>query len=634
MIGRMLGGFALALLLAASAAAADWVETESLRARVEAGELPPIAERLPETPRVIDLAAHGREPGRHGGTARMLLGGQKDIRMMTIYGYARLVGFDENLELVPDILERFEVEDGRRFTLHLRRGHRWSDGQPLSAEDFRYVWEDVLLDTELSPVGLPTELLVDGKPPRFEVLDPLTLRYTWDAPNPEFLLALAGAQPLMLMLPAHYLKQFHRRYQDAATLGALLKRYRAKDWVGLHTRMSRWYRPENPELPTLDPWRNTTAPPAERFVFERNPYYHRVDAAGRQLPYLDGFTLDMSSSSLIPVKTGSGAADLQARYIRFDDYTFLKEAEYSHPFTVRLWEKGEGSKLAILPNLNVADPGWRALVHDARFRRALSLAIDRHEINLAVYFGLARESADTVLPRSPLYRSEYAEAWSRHDPVRANALLDEVGLGRRDRDGIRLLPDGRRAELIVETAGESTEETDVLALVADHWRAVGLALFVRAAQRDVFRSRMIGGQTVFGVWAGLDNGIPTRDMSPRELAPTSEAQLQWPQWGMHYQSGGQHGSAPDLPAARKLLELLGAWRSAASGEEREAAWHAMLALYTDEVFSIGIVNGTLQPVVVSRRLRNVPERAVLNFDPGAYFGIYLPDTFWFADEAR
>jgi peptide/nickel transport system substrate-binding protein len=285
-----------------------------------------------------------------------------------------------------------------------------------------------------------------------------------------------------------------------------------------------------------------------------------------------------------------------------------------------------------LPNQNVGDPVWRKLVADERFRRALSLSIDRTEINQVVFFGLARESADTVLPESPLYREEYRTAWTDYDPERANALLDEIGLTKRGPDGIRLLPDGRKAELIVESSGEGTLESDVLELITDYWRDVGLKLYMRTSQRDVLRSRAVAGETLISVWSGLDNGLYTPEMNPQALAPTSEAQLQWPQWGIHYESNGLKGEKPEVPAAQELLELLKKWRHATTEEERTAIWHNMLGLYTDQVFSIGTVNATMQPVVVSKKLRNVPENGVYSFDPGAYFGVYLMDTFWFAEE--
>ena len=623
-----LGFLASAALAPAAHALAREVEPPLLRDRVASGDLPPMTERLPKAPRVVNLASMGRVPGTYGGTVRMLVGGQKDLRFMTIYGYARLVGFDETLKFTADILESFDVTDGRVFTFKIRDGHKWSDGSPLTPEDFRYSWEDVQLNDELSPGGLSPYLLSDGKPPKFEIVDALTVRYSWDAPNPDFLPRLAAAQSLSMMLPAAYLKQFHKKYQSKDKLAALSGKYKIKKWAILHTRMARQYRPENPELPTLDPWRNTVAPPAEQFVFERNPYFHRVDEQGRQLPYIDRFVLNSSSSSIIPAKTGAGESDLQANGIDFNDYAFLKESEQLHPFKVLLWKKTQASIIALLPNLNYQDETWRTLFRDVRVRRALSVAIDRHELNMVLFFGLATESSDMVLPDSPLYRPELAKAWALYNPEAANALLDKAGLAPRDSDGIRLLPDGRRAEIIVESAGESSLETDALELVVDYWEKIGIKLFVRTSQREVFRSRAIGGLIMMSIWSGMDNGIPTPDMNPGQLAPTDEDQMQWPVWGMFTQSHGASGQEPDLKEAQELLLLYKAWRMSISMQEKEEIWVKMLALYADQVFSIGIVNATLQPIVRTSRMVNMPETGLFGFEPTCYFGVYLPDTFW------
>ena len=617
---------------AGDALAFTWIETPSLEEDVKAGKLPPVDQRVPRQPAIVVMDGPDRKPGIHGGTLRMLMGDQRDIRMMTIYGYVRLVGFNEKFELVPDLLDAVEVTEGRIFTLKLREGHRWSDGHPFTSEDFRYYWEDVANNKRLSPGGPQGALLASGEKPTVEIIDPLTVRYSWKKPNPGFLPALAAGQPLYIYMPAHYLRKVHEKYADADALQKRVRTLRVRDWGAAHERLSRQYRPENPELPTLDPWRNTTAPPAELFAFERNPYYHRVDQNGRQLPYIDRVNMLIGTGSLIPAKAGAGDTDLQARYLRFDNYTFLKDTAKRQNFDVRLWKRGEGSYAALMPNLNAVDPGWRAVMRDLRFRRALSLAINRRDINRVVFFGLAKESGNSLLPESPLYNPAHAAAWTGYDQPLANKLLDEAGFAKRDHDGIRLLPDGRRLEFTIETAGENTEETDVLELVGHDLLKVGIKIYARSTQRDVFRRRILAGQTVMSVWSGMDNALSSPDMVPDALAPTNNSQFNWPLWGQHLESGGREGEAPDVPEVKELVSLYNDWRASVSTEQRRAIWQRMLQINAEQVFSIGIVNGAFQPVVVSRRLRNVPVAGLFSFEPGAFFGMYKPDTFWFAPQ--
>ena len=424
----MLAGAAL------PAAALELKETPALAKDVAAGKLPPVAERVPAHPSVVDFDDPWQEPGKPGGTMRIIMARAKDTRLMVVYGYARLVAYNEKFKLVPDILESYEVEDGRIFTLHLRQGHKWSDGAPFTTEDFRYYWEDVANNKQLSPLGPPKILFVDGEPPKVEIIDATTVRYSWSKPNPFFLPALAGAAPLYIYRPAHYLKQFHEKYDDPKKLKAEARAVGQRNWAALHNRMDSMYKNDNPDLPTLEPWVNTSQPTDQRFIFKRNPYFYRVSANGYQLPYIDQVVMTLADSKIIPVKTGAGESDLQARYLRFDNYTFLKRAGKEKGFKTHLWRIAKGAHMALYPNLNVNDPVWQPIVRDVRFRRALSLGINRHEINQVLYFGLAVEQADSVLPESPLYEEQYAKKWAHFDLEQANALLDEMGL---KRDGER-----------------------------------------------------------------------------------------------------------------------------------------------------------------------------------------------------
>ncbi len=580
--------------------AAPLVETPMLAEEVAAKKLPPVQERLPEPPLVVPMDGKSLQPGQHGGTLHMLIGRGRDVRMLVVYGYARLVGYERDLSIVPDLLESFEVQEGRIFTLKLRKGHKWSDGAPFTSEDFRYYWEDVANNKELSPAGPPGDLLVEGEAPKVEILDKTTVRYAWSKPNPDFLPRMAGASPLFIFRPAHYLRQFHKKYNPKVAEPDADGKPKRR-WAQVHNREDNMYQFDNPKLPTLQPWMNTSKPPADRFVAVRNPYFHRVDAQGKQLPYIDRIVMQVAEGKLIPAKTGAGESDLQARDIQFNNYT-----------RTLLWRTGRGSQIALFPNLNVNDPVWREVLRDVRFRRALSLAIDRALVNQCLYFGLAIESNNTVLPESPLYRKDYQTRWAKYDRKAAARLLDEMGL-KRGLDGMRKLPDGRPLKIIAETAGETTEQTDVLELIRETWREVGIKLFTKPSQREVLRNRVFSGETVLAVWSGLDNGIPTADMNPDGLAPTGQDQLQWPRFGQYFETRGKAGEAPDIPAAVELMKLYRAWRGAATTEERERIWHRMLEIHADQQFVIGVVNGVLQPVVArtSLRLRHLPPRNLL-----------------------
>ena len=633
----MLRGLSIALLgLAALAAPAGaepaLIETPSLAAAVAAHELPPVAERVPQHPLIAEFI-DGAVPGTPGGELHALMGGARDTRLMVMWGYARLIGYQRDLTLKPDLAEAIDVEDNRVFTIHLRPGHRWSDGAPFTAEDFRYFWEDIANNKDLSPIGLPSALVIRGHTPQFEVLDDTTVRYSWDVPNPVFLTELAGTSPLHIYAPAHYLKQFHIKYADKAELQALVKQVGVRSWAALHNRMDAPYRNDNPDLPTLQPWKLRTRPPAEQFVFERNPYYHRIDPQGHQLPYIDRFVLESVDAKIVPVKTGAGESDLQARYLNFDNYTFLKQAAARNNYQVRLWITGRGSNYALYPNLTVADPVWRQVIRDVRFRRALSIAINRHEINMVVFYGLATEGNNTALKQSPLYDPKTAHDWAQYDPELADKLLDEMGLTERDSAGYRLLPDGNPLTIIIESPGDNADQTDILQLVRDSWRVVGIKLLIKTTQRDVFRNRVFSGQSVMSIFFGAENGLPTPMSSPAEWAPTEQQQFQWSQWGNNVESGGKAGEPIDMPVPRELLDLYNRWTKSSSKEERTEIWKRMLAINADQVFTIGLASAVPQPVVVRNTLHNVPEKAMFNFDPGAFFGVYRPDQFWFDAKA-
>ncbi|MCR9125723.1 MAG: ABC transporter substrate-binding protein [Rhodobacteraceae bacterium] len=603
--------------------------------RVRAGEMPPVQMRVPDAPLVVDLRAKGRVPGIPGGTLRTMVSRSKDVRQMVVYGYARLVGYDHTYTLQPDILQSFEVEEGRRFTFRLRPGHRWSDGHPFTSADFEYWWEHVANNAELAPTGPTETMLVDGKPPVVTYPDAHTVIFEWHAPNPYFLKELAAASPLFVYRPAHYLRTYHKDFADPDVLEAAIDERRVRSWAALHNKLDEMYKFDNPEQPTLQPWINADTGAGSRKIFVRNPFYHRIDSNGVQLPYIDTVEMSVVGGGLVAAKSNAGESDLQARGLDFRDVAILKKGEIDGGnYRTFLWANGTASQIAIYPNLNFADPVWRAVLRDVRVRRALSLGIDRRMINRALYFGLGKEGGMTVLSRSPLFSTANLTAWAIYDPATANRLLDEAGLDRRSAAGVRLLPDGRPMELVVETAGERQEVENALQIITDTWRDIGVKLVMRPLDRDILRNRVNAGVSMAAVWYGWDNGIPQPYTSPDYLAPRHQEFFAWPMWGQYFQTHGAAGEAPDLEAAQQLMALSQAWDHAPDDAARTAIWREMLDIHADQVFGIGILSEAPQPVVVSRRLRNVPETATWAWEPGAHFGIHRPDEFFYAPPAE
>jgi peptide/nickel transport system substrate-binding protein len=602
-------------------------ETPALVDKVKSGALPPIAKRIPEQPWVIKRFAGSDGPGKQGGQLNMLVAGVRDSRLMTVYSYTRLIVYDDKFKLHPDILESYEVKEGREFTLKLRAGHKWSDGQPFTTDDFRFFWDDVANNPELSPSGPSVELIVDGKPPKVEIIDKLTIKYTWEKPNPYFIESQARAAPLFLFRPAHYLKTVHGKYTPEEEI---LKVHKGTRWVNIYRRQDVMYGNSNIDMPTLNPWVLATPFPAQRYVFVRNPYYHRIDEKGQQLPYIDDVIMTVAATNLIPAKAGLGEADLQPRYLNMRDYTFLQKSAKTSGVNVHLWESGSGSQIALYPNLTASDEEWRKLMRDVRFRRALSLAIDRDELNQVVYLGLAKPSNNTVMERSELFKPAYATKWANYDPKLANKLLDEVGLTKRGPDGIRLLPSGKPATIVIEHASEETEDSDALQLITEMWKKVGIKLLSKPQTRENFRLRAFSGEAVMTAFAGNVTAVPTVNTSPKEFAPTMQGGLQWSRWGMFIESKGTKGEKCDLESACKLLDYVKEWETSSDAAGRRKAWERILEANADEVFSIGTVNGIRQPIVVGPKVRNVPKEGYSAWDPGGYIGLYQPDTFWIA----
>ncbi|MEN3929998.1 ABC transporter substrate-binding protein [Microvirga sp. W0021] len=609
-------------------------EVPFFQAKVADHALLPVEQRMPKEPLVVDLNAKGRLFGIPGGDIVTIVARARDIRYQSAIGYTRLVGLDENFDLYPDILQSVDNQNDRVFTFHIRPGHRWSDGSFFTAEDFRFYWEDIANNSSISPVGPPEFMLIDGRGPRFEVIDQYTVRYTWDKPNPRFLPQLASPRDPFIYRPAHYLKQFHASYTDQKLLDVVARQQKLKSWAGLFNRMDTMYDLSDPDMPTLQPWKPVTYAPANRYYFERNPYYHRVDYKGVQLPYVDRLIFDISAPGLMAAKANAGEVDLLFRGLTMRDIPVLKEGEKVKDYRTRLWRVARGSELALYPNLNCSDPVFRKLNRDVRFRRALSLGIKRKTINMVLLYGLGREGNNTVISKSPLYRDEFRYRNSSYDPDEANRLLDELGLKRSDSTGLRILPDGRPLIITVELDGDQLLMADGLALIGEFWQDLGIKLIVKPQDRAILNNRSYSGQTIMSASVGLDNAIPNALTPPTELVPMHQDNLAWPKWGQYIETKGNSGEPIDIPEARELAQLYEQWMAAEDTPSRQAIWLKILENHADNLWSIGTVAGSLHPIVVKNNLANVPEKAFYSWAPTSFIGVYRMDEFFWATAER
>jgi peptide/nickel transport system substrate-binding protein len=386
-------------------------------------------------------------------------------------------------------------------------------------------------------------------------------------------------------------------------------------------------------MPVLDPWKIVTKSPAQRYIFERNPYFHRVDPEGQQLPYVDRIAVDIASSGLMAAKANAGEVDLLARGLSMGDVPVLKAGEAMHNYRTLLWPVARGSGFALFPNLTTNDPVWRTLLRDVRFRRALSHATDRRTLNNALWFGLGTEGNNTVVKESVLFEEPFRTLYAEYRPDEANRLLDEIGLTQRDSSDIRLLPDGRPLEMLVEVAGDAADLIDAVQITSEFMAEVGIKFIVKPQEPTNLRKRSFAGLTEMVAAQGLDNALPTPVMVPSELAPTRQDNPAWPQWGQYYETGGKSGEPVDMPEAKELMRLYESWMTSSDDAEKARAWREMLRLSAEQQFTIGTVSGSIQPIVVSDLLRNVPDKALYSWEPTAMLGAYHVDEFYFDEEA-
>ena len=604
-------------------------EAPALAELVKAGKLPPVEQRLPQEPMVIKPL---RSVGKYGGTWRRgFLGPGDSENGNRVRASDKLLFWDVNgTHIVPNVAKGWETSaDGRRTTLFLRKGMKWSDGAPFTADDFMFWYEDMYQNKDLIKSPAP-ELSANGKPGRVIKVDETTVLFEFDDPHFLFASQLAGdtqvgggqsrlqseERELGLYAPAHYLKQFLPKYSSVDSLNEKAKAAGFDNWAQVFKIKSDWRL--NPDVPTISAWRMVQPINSQAWVLERNAYFWATDTEGNQLPYLDKVQLTLAENpEVINLRAIAGEYDYMERFIDLAKLPVLLENAARGHYKVHLDPGFNGSDSELKFNFAYRlDPEIQKWFANLEFRRALALGIDREQVNEAFFLGLGVTGtpipADNI-PESP--GKDWHQRWATLDVAKANAMLDAIGLKKKDAEGFRVRTDnGERLRLQIDVAQTLSPTWPQQAeMIIQQWRAIGIWADMRLFERSLFYTRVRNDQNQIVLWS--NNGseslylytIPVLPIDPQ----SSFGGAAYAQW---YASNGAAGIKPTDPELLKGFELL---RSAVSQPEERRVQIAqeIWKLLVDQVWSIGMVGQSpayMGTRVVNERLENVPARTCVS----------------------
>lgn len=602
--------------------AAKYNEAPMLKELVEKGELPPVEQRLPEEPLVVEPV---ESIGQYGGTWHRAFLGVKDFHALGRLIYEAVLRWPRNPAdpIQPGLAKEWKwSKDGTELTLYFRKGLKWSSGAPFTVDDIIFWWEDIELDTNITaaPHG---EWMVDGQPMELEKIDDYTIKLKFAGPNglaETVGLAFHGCQwPLGFerfgfFAPRHYLEQFHPKYNPDS------------DYVTFEEKVFNL----NPELPVMYAWKVAQwEAGATEMVAERNPYYWKVDPEGNQLPYIDRihYTL-VENNEAVNLLAIAGNLDMQHRRIDFSKYTVYQENAEAGGYHTLLWSQAQASTITLFPNQSYADPKYRELMQNLKFRQALSLAIDRDLINKVAFLGQGIPRTITVVRDSPLFQEDIETYYGEYDPERAQALLEEIRLVKGE-DGFYTFPDGSRVNLVIEaTDAVAGASMDALELVTENWNTIGLKTVLKTMSRDIYWPRACGNEVMIATWETDRGLVPMVD--PIYQFPFDDRSWMGPVFGMWYKSGGELGKEP--PAHfKRVMDLYDQYKATVDSDRQLRITREIIRRSTEGMFVLGTVGMAPGLVVVKDNFHNVMKKHTsdwLVFTPGTMD----PPQFWIEQE--
>ncbi len=617
-------------------------ESPILAELVAQGKLPPVHERVGPEP-VVMQGIDGI--GQYGGSWYRIVNSEGDTSVMTWrIGGPRLARWSPlGYPIKPHLAKSWEVSDDMQtYKVRLRRGMRWSDGHPFTARDILYWWENEIRYFE----STPRQMQVWGQMGEIEMLDDYTLQFHFPMPHGQFPEVMAKE---VFWAPEHYLRPFHPEVGDPDKIAEMMAVQNAPSARSAYFRLKDF---RNPEQPSMAPWVIRSHQASAPYSFIRNPYYPVVDAAGNQLPYIDRVVNDLRSEDMLAVTASAGDITMQMRHIRYEDHTLYMGNRDAGQYDVFFWFRGERSNFVLFPNLNrridsdKPETAWKhKFLNKQEFRQALSLAINRQDIIRAEYDNIVEPAQLDPGPESPFHHPALANAFIEYDPVRANALLDQIGLTKRDSEGYRTFPDGTRMTFFLnlsEFTGMGPSQ-----FIIDDWRAVGVRALSRLLSRNLWQAQQSGLEHDITVWTGESEFLPLTE--PRNFVPTQHHSFYAPGFAAWYLFGGIHGSElakargnaiepPEGHPLRQAMHLLRDALAAPDLENQQLAFGQILDIAAENLWTINIATPTPQLVIVSRGLRNVPRNAItghiFNTPANAGTETYFFETPTESDSAR
>lgn len=622
-----------ASLMLSSAFAQDYSQAPSLEEAVAAGSLPPVEERVSANPLVLEPV---ESVGTYGGVIRDITKANLDWEkiILQVEPFAR---WARDLNGVrPNVAEAWTWNDTyTELTIDFRKGLKWSDGVPFTADDFMFFWNDVVLDEDV-PVSFPAGTVINDTPMTVEKLDEDTVKFTFAGPNPLFMeLSTRGYyNSAQWLIPAHYMKQFLPKHNSAVT-----------DTAEFMARYSMDSRITFLDMPTLAAWKPASYTPGQRLTAERNPFYWKVDTEGNQLPYIDGFETTVASDDSVGqavlLNSIAGKIDFQSREFNLSDVSLLMENQEKGNYRVMMWDRGDFAWPWMMLMYDHKDAGIVDLFYKPEFRRALSVAMDRDKYNNVAAYGLAKPRQFALSPLSPelqtdegkAFYEQWVNSYIEYDPEQAKAWLDEIGVVDKDGDGWRDRPDGTRLQLVVDMQTGDKQTGDIMDLMKEDWDAIGIETLLNQGDWSTLSTRESTGEMMIRAWGSAAGwGLLS---APTVWAPVEN--VEWTMGGMsiaaYYQSGGTQGTA--APAGSMLEKLQQAYSKAVAALDPDARNAALLEAYKIHLdegpITIGTIGEHPTPVVVSNRLRNVPEVGLVGSWDMGFPATADPEQFYFAE---